>query len=92
MSHVIAAVSTGMAVSAIGILRLTGDGCAEVADKVFTAGNGKSLRDAPDKKLILGTLDSMYRSQSIEDFMRNSYAYCLEHEAEIREHIKRSEG
>lgn len=44
-----------------------------------------------DGKLILDSLDSMYRSQSIEDFMRNSYAYCLEHEAEIREHIYKSE-
>lgn len=45
-----------------------------------------------DGKLILDTLDAMYRSQSIEDFMRNSYAYCLDHEAEIREHIEKSEG
>lgn len=44
-----------------------------------------------DGKLILDTLDSMYRSQSIEDFMRNSYAYCLDHEAEIREHVYKSE-
>ena len=36
MSHVIAAVSTGTQVSAIGILRLTGDGAAQVAGKVFT--------------------------------------------------------
>lgn len=42
--------------------------------------------------LILDTLDSMYRSQSMEDFMRNSYAYCQEHETEIREHIRKSEG
>ena len=45
-----------------------------------------------DGKPILDTLDSMYRSQNIEDFMRNSYAYCREHEAEIREHIDKSEG
>ena len=45
-----------------------------------------------DGKLILDTLDSMYRSQSIEDFMRNSYVYCLEHEEKIREHIRKSEG
>ncbi len=31
MSDIIAAVSTGNQVSAIGILRLTGNGCAEVA-------------------------------------------------------------
>ena len=35
MSTVIAAVSTGNQISAIGILRLTGDGCATVAGKVF---------------------------------------------------------
>ena len=36
MSHVIAAVSTGNQVSAIGILRLSGDGCADIGGKVFT--------------------------------------------------------
>ena len=45
-----------------------------------------------DGKPILDTLDAMYQSQSIEDFMRNSYAYCKEHEATIREHIQNSEG
>lgn len=45
-----------------------------------------------DGKLILDTLDAMYRSQSIEDFMRNSFAYCQMHEAEIREHIRKAEG
>lgn len=44
-----------------------------------------------DDKLIMDTLDSMYRSQGIADFMRNSYAYCQEHEAAIREHIRRAE-
>lgn len=44
-----------------------------------------------DGKPILDTLDAMYRSQSIENFMRNSYAYCQAHEAEIREHIRKSE-
>lgn len=45
-----------------------------------------------DGKPILDTLDTMYQSQSIEDFMRNSYAYCKEHEAAIRAHIQNSEG
>ena len=44
-----------------------------------------------DGKPILDTLDAMYKSQSIENFMRNSYAYCQAHETEIREHIQRSE-
>lgn len=42
--------------------------------------------------LILDTLDEMYRGQTIEEFMKNSYAYCQKHETEIRDHIKRSEG
>ena len=45
-----------------------------------------------DGKPILDTLDALYQSQSIEDFMRNSYAYCKEHEATIRAHIQNSEG
>ena len=56
MSHTIAAISTGNQVSAIGIIRLTGDDCIAVSDKVFTLNNKKSLTDAPDRKLLLGEL------------------------------------
>ena len=56
MSHTIAAVSTGLSVSAIGIIRMTGDDCAQIASKVFTASNGKALTDAPNRKLVLGSL------------------------------------
>ena len=43
MSHIIAAVSTGLSVSAIGIIRLSGEGCGSVAEKVFTLNNNKPL-------------------------------------------------
>ena len=56
MSHTIAAVSTGNRVSAIGILRLSGDDCIAVADRVFTANNLHPLTEAADRKLILGSL------------------------------------
>ena len=56
MSQIIAAVSTGNVVSAIGIIRMTGAGCAAVADKVFTRINGKPLAQAPERKLVLGDL------------------------------------
>jgi len=56
MSHTIAAVSTGNAVSAIGIIRMTGDDCIAVADQVFTLNNKKPLTTAPDRKLLLGEL------------------------------------
>ena len=56
MSHTIAAVSTGNVISAIGIIRLTGDESAEIGGKVFTCKNGKPLSQAPNRKLILGDL------------------------------------
>ena len=56
MSHTIAAVSTGNQISAIGIIRLSGDDCAEIGGKVFTCKNGKPLSEAPNRKLILGEL------------------------------------
>lgn len=56
MSHTIAAVSTGNQISAIGIIRLSGDDCIAIASKVFKRNNGGALSGAQDRKLILGTL------------------------------------
>lgn len=56
MSHTIAAISTGTQLSAIGIIRLTGDDCAEIGGKVFQCKSGAPLCDAPNRKLILGEL------------------------------------
>ena len=56
MSHTIAAVSTGNVISAIGIIRLSGDDAIAIAEKVFTPNNGKPLSSAQDRKLLLGDL------------------------------------
>ena len=56
MSHTIAAVSTGHQISAIGIIRLSGEESCAIAQKVFTAMNGRPLSEAPDRKLLLGQL------------------------------------
>lgn len=57
MRDVIAAVATGAKVPcAIGILRLSGCGCAQVADKVFSLDCGLPLTQAPSRKLLLGRL------------------------------------
>ena len=56
MSHTIAAVSTGNQVSAIGILRLSGDDCIAVSDRVITLNNRKHLSSLPNRQLCLGTL------------------------------------
>ncbi len=56
MQQTIAAVATGRAVSAVGILRLSGDEAAAVAGRVFRARSGLPLSEAPERKMILGTL------------------------------------
>ncbi|MBR4109728.1 MAG: tRNA uridine-5-carboxymethylaminomethyl(34) synthesis GTPase MnmE [Oscillospiraceae bacterium] len=89
MSHVIAAVSTGNQISAIGILRLTGCGCAEVAGKVFTLNNGKPLQEAPDRKLMLGQLhDAQGRviDSCLGVYTRGPRSYTGEDTVEIQCH------
>ena len=89
MSHVIAAVSTGNQISAIGILRLTGDGCAQIAGSVFTCKNGLSLSEAPNRKLILGTLqDKLGRTidQCMAVYTRGPHSYTGEDTVEFHCH------
>ena len=89
MSDIIAAVSTGMAVSAIGIIRLTGDGCAAVAGKVFTLNNGAALESAPNRKLMLGTLkDRQGRTidQCMAVYTRGPHSYTGEDTVEFHCH------
>ena len=52
----IAAVSTGNIVSAIGVLRLSGEEAFSVADKVFRPQNGKNLSECPRRMMVLGML------------------------------------
>ena len=89
MSHVIAAVSTGHQVSAIGILRLSGDGCAEVADAVFTMDCGKPLTEAPNRKLMMGTLrDKEHRiiDHCMAVYTRGPHSYTGEDTVEFHCH------
>ena len=89
MSHTIAAVSTGSQVSAIGILRLSGDDCIEVADRVFSLQNVKSLQAIPDRKLMLGVLrDKQERviDQCMVVVSRNPHSYTGEDTVEFHCH------
>ena len=89
MSHVIAAVSTGNQISAIGILRLSGEGCAEVAGKVFTLNSGLPFTDAPNRKLVLGTLrnkDGRVIDQCMAVYTRRPHSYTGEDTVEFHCH------
>ena len=89
MSHTIAAVSTGNVVSAIGIIRLTGDDCAQIAGKVFTLNSGKKFTDAPNRQLVLGMLrDKQGRviDQCCAIYTRGPYTYTGEDTVEFHCH------
>jgi len=89
MSHVIAAISTGNVVSAIGILRLTGEGCAEIAGKVFKLTSGIPLEQAPNRKLMLGELfdkEGRVIDQCVAVYTRGPHSYTGEDTVEIQCH------
>ena len=89
MSQVIAAVSTGNQISAIGIIRLTGDGCAQVAEKVFSLQNGLPLSQAPNRKLMLGTLqdkNGRVIDQCMVVYTRGPHSYTGEDTVEFHCH------
>ena len=56
MAHPIAAIATGLVRSGIGILRMSGDGCIDLANRVFALYNSQALSSLPDRKLTRGTL------------------------------------
>ena len=56
MSDTIAAVATGAQVSAIGILRMTGEAAIQIADSLFLPMSGGKMSDKPDRQLVYGRL------------------------------------
>lgn len=89
MSHTIAAISTGNCVSAIGIIRLSGDNCAHIAGTVFTLNSKKCLADAPNRQLVLGALHDK-RGRVIDQccaiYTRGPHTYTGENTVEFHCH------
>ena len=56
MSNVIAAIATGASLSAIGIVRLSGDGAIGLADALFRPQSGSPMRKAAPRTLVYGSL------------------------------------
>lgn len=89
MSDVIAAIATGKVPCAIGILRLSGPGCAEAAGRVFTLRGGMPLSQAPNRKLMLGTLhDRQGRviDEALAVYTRAPHSYTGEDTVELQCH------
>ena len=89
MSDTIAAVSTGMQVSAIGILRLSGDKAINIVDKLFIPRSGKKMSESEDRKLVFGSLcdlDGQTLDICLCTLRRAPHSYTGENTAEIQCH------
>lgn len=53
---IIAAISTSLEPAAIGIVRLSGEGCIELASRVFEPAGGIPLNGAPERKMLYGSV------------------------------------
>ncbi len=89
MSEVIAAVATGNQITAIGILRLSGDGCAQIAEKILFPKNGKSLSQLSPRRLSLCALHDKHGrliDQCMAVFSPSPHSYTGEDTVEIHCH------
>ena len=89
MSQTIAAIATPPLPSAIGILRLSGDGAIEAAAAVFRPASGKSLAEYESRRLVYGTLlgpDGAPIDQALATISRAPRSYTGEDTAEFQCH------
>ncbi len=89
MSQIIAAISTALAPSGIGVIRLTGEGCALVADKILKPISGKAFSESPNRKLVL--TDLLDRQGRVIDrilavYTRGPHSYTGEDTVELQCH------
>ena len=89
MSDTIAAVATGSVVSAIGILRVSGDGTLALIDRVFFPANGRPMSSAADRQLVYGALrgaDGATLDLCLCTISRAPHSYTGEDTAELQCH------
>ena len=89
MSELIAAISTPAVLSAIGVLRLSGPGAVECADRVFRARSGKPLAGTEDRRLVYGSLldkEGNVIDQVLATVSRAPHSYTGEDTAELQCH------
>lgn len=89
MADTIAAIATGTQVSAIGIIRLSGDETFRVIDRLFFPYSGKKISESADRRLIFGELRD--RGGELLDvclctISRAPHSYTGENTAELQCH------
>ena len=89
MSDTIAAIATGNVISAIGIIRLSGDDTLAVIDRVFRPSSGKAMSESPNRKLMYGALcdtDGQTLDLCLCTISRGPSSYTGEDTAELQCH------
>ncbi len=89
MSDTIAAIATGNVISAIGIIRLSGDDTLAVIDRVFHPSSGKAMSESPNRKLVYGALcgtDGQTLDLCLCTISRGPSSYTGEDTAELQCH------
>jgi len=89
MADTIAAIATGNQLAAIGIIRLSGDDCIDIVSRVFRPFSGLDMKNAPDRKLVYGSL--LDREGKVLDIClctisRAPHSYTGENTAELHCH------
>ena len=89
MAHLIAAIATPSQPSAIGIVRISGEGCLSALAKVFRPMGKTAVQDLPDRKLTLGSLvdgDGQVLDEVLATVSRGPRSYTGEDTAELQTH------
>ena len=89
MNDTIAAIATGMAVTAIGIVRVSGPRAVQAAEAVFTPADGRPLGAHADRQLVYGRLrgrDGADIDLCLATVSRAPHSYTGEDTAELQCH------
>ena len=84
----IAAISTGMTSSGIGIVRISGPDAVEIADKIYDSRNGKKLADMPTHTIHYGYIRDReeFLDEVLVMLMRGPRSFTAEDTVEINCH------
>jgi tRNA modification GTPase len=89
MSDTIAAIATGSQLTAIGIVRLSGEKSIEFADRLFRPLSGRAMSSYPDRTLVYGSLldtDARVMDLCLCTISRGPASYTGEDTAEFQCH------
>lgn len=85
---IIVSIATAKAESAIGIIRMSGKGCIEIADDIFKSAKNKTLSQSKDRTITYGHIfyDNRVYDEVMALYMKKPQTYTREDMVEIYTH------